>query len=382
MDRRATFDFEPRAIPAADTATIEAMAVPSPEQLREDIVRLAHRGASVREFSFGAARILARAVPFEGVCVLTMDPATLVPTGEFVRNGLPPAEFARMAEIEHHGEDFNAFSVLALGGRRAASLSAATDGELDRSRRHREVREPNGFGDELRAVLADDSRVWGALTLLRGSDAVHFAPTDSAMVASLSSALAEGLRRAMLLDAGPPADQPDGAGVAVLAPDNSVTVADAAAERWLSELNDDGSPLPSVVTAVATRARAIVARRAEDATVARARVRAPSGRWLVVRASTLGDHADAQLAVLFEPVQARELAPLIADAVGLSERERAVTELVAHGFTTNAIAGRLYISPWTVQDHLKAIFEKVGVSTRGELIARLFFDHDAARLTD
>jgi DNA-binding CsgD family transcriptional regulator len=55
---------------------------------------------------------------------------------------------------------------------------------------------------------------------------------------------------------------------------------------------------------------------------------------------------------------------------------------VAHGLPTDAIARRLHISSWTVQDHLKAIFEKVGVSTRGELVARLYFDHDLPRLTD
>jgi DNA-binding CsgD family transcriptional regulator len=52
-----------------------------------------------------------------------------------------------------------------------------------------------------------------------------------------------------------------------------------------------------------------------------------------------------------------------------------VTELVAQGLPTAAIAARLYPSPYAVQDHLKAIFEKLDVSTRGELVARLFVDH-------
>ena len=61
-------------------------------------------GPGVRDFSLDAARILSRAVPFDGVCVLTMDPATLLPTGEVVENGLPPAVMARMTEIELRGD--------------------------------------------------------------------------------------------------------------------------------------------------------------------------------------------------------------------------------------------------------------------------------------
>jgi DNA-binding CsgD family transcriptional regulator len=96
-----------------------------------------------------------------------------------------------------------------------------------------------------------------------------------------------------------------------------------------------------------------------------------------VRGSMLG----TRTALILEPARAPELAPLIADAYALTPRERAVTQLVAQGLATSEIASRLFLSPYTVQDHLKAIFEKTGVGTRGELVARLFFDHYAPRLT-
>jgi hypothetical protein len=126
---------------------------PSPDRLRDDIARLLHRRSGVKEFSLAAARVLRRAVPFEGVCFLTMDPATLVPTGEVVENGLPESVHARMADMEVRGEDFNTFRTLALAGRPAATLSGATGGDLNRSRRHRELRAPNGFGDERQTAL-------------------------------------------------------------------------------------------------------------------------------------------------------------------------------------------------------------------------------------
>jgi DNA-binding CsgD family transcriptional regulator len=353
----------------------------TPQRLRDDLVSLVHRGADVRDFALGAARILARAVPFEGMCVLTMDPATLVPTGEVVVNGLPPAAFTRMAEIELRGEDFNAFRSLAVSECHAATLSQATGGDLARSERHREVRGPNGFGDELRAALVDDQATWGALTLLRGADREPFSRADAALVAAVTRHLAEGLRRAVLLDGdapGPP-DGEDAAGVAVLAPDGSTAFVDEVAAAWIDELGGHG-PVPPVVTAVASRARTVVAGPTHDGKMARARVRAESGRWLVVRSSALADDPEAHVAVMIEPARPHELAPLVADAYRLTEREREVTRLVARGLPTDAIAARLHLSPWTVQDHLKAIFDKVGVATRGELVARVFFRQRAPEL--
>jgi DNA-binding CsgD family transcriptional regulator len=49
--------------------------------------------------------------------------------------------------------------------------------------------------------------------------------------------------------------------------------------------------------------------------------------------------------------------------------------------STNQIAARLHLSACTVQDHLTSVFEKSGTGSRGDLVARLFFDHYAPRLT-
>ena len=172
-----------------------------------------------------------------------------------------------------------------------------------------------------------------------------------------------------------------GTGLILLAADDSIVTTDAAGERWLAQLGADGpdAPVPSVVAAVARWAR----RGIDDQRPlpARAHVRTPGGSWLVVRGSALGGDGHARAAVTIEPARAHDLAPLIADAYELTERERAITRLVAHGLATRAIVGRLHVSPWTVQDHLKSIFEKVGVRTRGELVARVFFGHQAPGLS-
>ncbi|HYI17276.1 MAG TPA: helix-turn-helix transcriptional regulator [Solirubrobacteraceae bacterium] len=358
------------------------MAVTSPDRLRRDLVDLLHRAADVREYSLRAARIVGRSVPYDGVCMLTLDPATSLPTSEVSENGLPTDVMPRMAQIEIGVGDVNTFQTLIRSGRCTASLSEATDGDLDRSLRHRELRAPNGFGDELRTVLSSENVTWGGLSLLRGSDRGPFTPADATLVASLARHLAEGLRRAILLTAltANPQEDDGEAGLVLLAEDDSILMTDAAADAWLAQLGagEPGAHLPSVVAAVASQTRTAVDE--DEPLLARTRVRTPSGTWLVVRGSRLSGDGEARIAVTIEPARAHDLAPLIADAYGLTERERAVTQLVAQGLATEAIAGRLHISRWTVQDHLKSVFEKVGVSSRGELVARVFFEHYAPRL--
>jgi DNA-binding NarL/FixJ family response regulator len=59
---------------------------------------------------------------------------------------------------------------------------------------------------------------------------------------------------------------------------------------------------------------------------------------------------------------------------GVTAREREIATLLAHGLTNPEIAAKLVLSLYTVQDHIKNLFEKTGVSSRQELVARIFID--------
>lgn len=322
-------------------------------------------------FAAAAARALRSGVAFDGVCLVVLDPATGLPTAEFAEHGLPDATRPRLAEIEVGGADVNAFADLASRPRPAAALSAATGGRLERSLRHRELRGPAGLGDELRASLVGDRGAWGALTLMRRTGSADFTAADVEFVASVAGALADGVRRALLLapvapDGRHAARHGGGSGLLVLTDDDAIELANPAARRWLRELGPADPPdgrLPVVVRAVAQRARAVGS--------ARARVRTPGG-WLLAHGSLLGDGPATRAAVVLDRAGAPDLEPLVTEAYGLTERERRVARLVARGLSTAAIGGRLHLSPYTVQDHLKAIFDKTGVGTRSELVALLF----------
>ena len=80
---------------------------------------------------------------------------------------------------------------------------------------------------------------------------------------------------------------------------------------------------------------------------------------------------EEQVAVLVTPAAADDLGTLLLAAYGLTQRERDVCREVMLGRSTAEIGQRLFISAFTVQDHLKSIFGKVGVHSRGELVESL-----------
>ena len=114
------------------------------------------------------------------------------------------------------------------------------------------------------------------------------------------------------------------------------------------------------------------ARAARQARPARARGRAAASGCCIHASRLQGTDATA---VVIEPAKASEVAPLIVDAYELTPREVEVTRALARGLTTSEIAHELHLSRYTVQDHLKSVYEKAGVSSRGELVAKMFADH-------
>jgi DNA-binding CsgD family transcriptional regulator/tetratricopeptide (TPR) repeat protein len=64
---------------------------------------------------------------------------------------------------------------------------------------------------------------------------------------------------------------------------------------------------------------------------------------------------------------------------GLTETERRVAALIAHGRTNREVAATMFVTENTVQTHLRHIFQKLGVRSRTELAARLLTAQASAR---
>ena len=164
----------------------------------------------------------------------------------------------------------------------------------------------------------------------------------------------------------------------MLAEDGTLIATTAAGERWLWELSDPErpSPLPLAVEAVLANLDAIRGHRTDI--VPRARVRTRSGNWAVVHASDMVGFGDARhIAVIVERAKAAEIAPLLLLAYGLTKREAEIAQFALQGKPNKVAARELRISEHTVEDHLKRVFTKAGVGTRGELSARIFSEHYA-----
>jgi DNA-binding CsgD family transcriptional regulator len=192
-------------------------------------------------------------------------------------------------------------------------------------------------------------------------------------IARVSPALATGTRLGLLHDLSEDSVETPAPAVLIVSADLSLLSATPTAPQWLSDLPDTGpyrdEHLPVPVQVAVVRA---CASPAGEVTI---RVRARSGRWAQIHAATLNGDRSGGTAVVVEPAQPALVAPLLLYAHELSTRERQVVDLVLRGRSTEQIAATLFITPYTVQDRLKAVFEKLGVTSRRELVAHVHARH-------
>ncbi len=357
--------------------TITTMAVAVPDQ-RLPFARLLHRGLDLPSYFDAADRTLARLVPFQASCWLSLDPGTMLPTSHFSREyGFD--QLLALAANEFLEDDENRFADLARTDPPVATLHRATGGHPERSRRHAAFLTPYGFGDgdELRVVFRDGDEAWGAAAIHRRTGT--FTEREIRIVGDVGAVVANGIRRAILLGAMSGEREPEPPGLVLLDADDAIDTVSPAARPWLGELFDTTAAsheVPLILASVAHQAR----RAGSGETPELASVRAPrrSGGWLRLDASLLED--GRRVAVMISPAREPEVAELIARIYGLTARERDVTRLTMLGLSTREMASRLQLSPYTVQDHLKSIFDKVGVRSRRELVAQLFLQQCAPRL--
>jgi DNA-binding CsgD family transcriptional regulator len=335
------------------------------------------------------AEELRAAMPVDGLFMAATDPDTMLGLGAGVAHGMPHTVCSPFWEYEFEVPDFNKFSDIARGRRQVADLHVATGGRPDRSARWRHLRTLMDADAEMRATFNAGGRSWGLLHLTRAGTARGFGEEEVAFVETIAPIVGRALRVSLISH---PAQSPAGRGpgMAIVDADNRLLSATPEAVAWFEELESSyrlwdpafGLDVPCEVTVAAQRARAGTPGEVAAATRTRARTR--SGVWLLIHASSLrgADETAGNAAVVIEPAKASEVAPLIVDAYELTPREVDVTRALARGLTTSEIARELHLSRYTVQDHLKSVYEKTGVSSRGELVAKMFADHYHDALAD
>jgi DNA-binding CsgD family transcriptional regulator len=361
----------------AATGRVTVPRMPPSERVRnrcrERVEALAGAELDADAARHAAIAELRRAVGFDRWCWPLTDPESVLSV-----SGIGDVDFwpsLPMLVALEHGGDVTSKPRLVAGGRHSVALSAATRGDLARSRRWRECLRPYGIGDELMTACRDRHGVWGSVELMRDSADPPFGEDDRRLLDELAPALGGLLRRGML--AGAPATVP--ADVAPRPPGTLVLDArlrpagwTAPFREWLAELPPSGpdpDALPPAVYEIA--ARALAPSREATGLPDRVRIRAPNGRWSVIEGAALEGDVPARVAITVRSATSDEVFDLLCRAHDLSPRERQLAGLVLHGLSTEQIARALWISPYTVKDHLKAVFAKTGMRSRRELVTHL-----------
>lgn len=290
------------------------------------------------------------------------DPATGAFTGTFLFD-ISPAAGARFLANESAGGDVLTFRHLASAPVPVGSLFAETNRQPRSSARWRDIIEPLGWGDELRAAVRCGGSIWGYMCLHREAGERAFTQKDAHRLARLLPALGTELRRAAQA---PHTDSAAlGSGVVLIDSHERLIGTTGAAAEWIDLL---GAPLPSGLPLIVA---ALVRRVFDSGRPATVLASTRTGSRAMLEAAALNGETAPQVVVVISAARPAESLRRLALAAQLTAREQQVVATALAGRSTRSIAGLLGISEHTVQAHLTSVFAKTGVRSRRELIGRL-----------
>jgi DNA-binding CsgD family transcriptional regulator len=346
--------------------------------LRETVAELAARPPAAREFLDEVERRLRKVVQFDGGDWWTSDPETLLPME------LRPFEYPAL-QYEVAANDVNRLDELDRQSRNVSTLGLALPGQHARSAQFDGHYRVSGAGDQMRVLARNGGRTWGAACLYRGEDLPDFTRDEVAVISAISRdvglALRTDLLRTVVHNSGEWSGAAAGArsGTVVVDPADRVLGFTPDGERWLERLGVRASDeeLPASLRWITLQARAQDRQPTSGPgggrmlRPARSRIRVTNGELVTVRAEVLRGTVDGAVVLGLEPATGASMWPLMVALYGLTGRETQLTSMLVEGRSIKEISTGLHLSIHTVRDHVKAVYTKVGISSRPELTARL-----------
>jgi DNA-binding CsgD family transcriptional regulator len=356
----------------------------SVERLVDEVDQLGARGLPRQAFFAELAPRLRQVIANDASCWHTLDPHTRLMTSdspdELIERGIfaadeAPAAGKLLVRSEYLVEDVNTFAGLAARRVPVGILDHVTRGEPQRSARYRDLLLPADIPHELRGAFVIRGRVWGAVHLARRAASGPFAQRDADALAAVAGAIARGIRASLRFDAARRATGVEAPGLVVLGLADEVELITPPARELLDSLRADRPVYADDAMATPVLALASFVRRAHETGQGGSNVVTVPGRdgWITLHASRPGPAGDGSVAIVLERAGARS-ATVRLEAFGATAREREVATLLARGLSRAEIADTLVVSSHTVEDHVKSLYEKLGVSSRHELVARVFLD--------
>jgi DNA-binding CsgD family transcriptional regulator len=227
-----------------------------------------------------------------------------------------------------------------------------------------------GWGGEMRLALVDRGVLWGTLLLLRERGRPPFTPADIQSARQAVAPLTESLRRYVTRATPHPVRTAMPPGVLIVDEADTITSVTPTGRDWLRLCFPDLALDTDEDLSITLWNFASAARHESGAVLSR--VPTPHG-WVAIQAQHLAGSRRGEVAVTVQSATAGQLLPAVAAWYGITPKERTVIDQVLEGRSSKQISRSLDLSPHTTNDHLKAVYRKLQVSGRGELVATLSY---------